>query len=128
MAYVILNRKELQVLLRDGIINARYTNYLDSAFMPVPLAIDVIEKEKKGGTLMPSELKKRLDGLPECLNTIPLSSHGLIKAMNDEDFAAKYVNRIGNPIEFATEASVYEYEECWDKAELLESFKELSWP
>ncbi len=128
MAYVIVNRKELQALMRDGIVNERYANYQDSAFLPVSLAIDVIEKEKKGGTLMPSEFKKRLEGLPECVNTIPLSSHGLIKAMNDEDFVAKYVNRIGNPIEFATEASVYEYEEWWDKAELLESFKELSWP
>lgn len=128
MADVIVNRKELQTLIRGGVINARYTEYKDLAFMPVPLVIDVIEKEKKGGIMMPSELKNRIGDLPECLNAIALSSHGLIEAMNDDDFAAKYVNRVGNPIEFATEACVYECEDWWDRTEMLESFRELSWP
>ena len=128
MADVIVNRKELQTIMRGGAINARYTEYKDLAFMPIPLFIDVIEKEKKGRSLMPSELKKQIDDLPECLNAIPLSCHGLLEAMNDDDFAAKYVNRVGNPIEFAAEACVYEYEGWWEKVDLLESFKELSWP
>lgn len=128
MADVIVNRKELQTIMRGGTINARYAEYKDLAFMPVPLVIDVIEKEKKDGTMMPSELKKRIDEFPGCVYAIPLSSLGLIEAMNDDDFAAKYVNRVGNPIEFATEACVYESECWWDKTEMLESFKELSWP
>ena len=98
MADVIVNRKEIQTIMRGGVINSRYTEYKDFAFMPVPLVIDVIEKEKKAGTMMYSELKNRIGDFPECVNAIPLSSHGLIQAMNDDDFAAKYVNRVGNPI------------------------------
>ena len=125
MADVIVNRKELQTIMRGGSINSRYAEYKDFAFLPVPL---IIEKEKKGGTMMPSELKNWIDVFPECVNAIPLSSHGLIEAMNDDDFAAKYVNRVGNPIELSTEACVYECEGWWDKTEMLESFREISWP
>lgn len=128
MADVIVNRKELQTIMRSGIINSMYAEYKDFAFMPIPLVIDAIEKEKKAGTMMYSELKNRIGDFPECVNAIPLSSHGLIQAMNDDDFAAKYVNRVGNPIEFATEACVYECEGWWDKTEMLESFREISWP
>lgn len=128
MAHVIVKRKELQSILQGGTINTRYVEYKDIAFLPVPLAIDVIEKEKKGGALLPSNLKKLTDQLPECISTIPLNSQGLIYAINDEDFAAKYVNRTGNPIEFAAEACIYAGDGWWEKDELLESFRELLWP
>lgn len=65
--------------------------------------------------------------MPECVNAMPLSRFGLYEAMNDPDFSNKYINRTGNPFEFATEACIYENDGWWDFDELLESFMELLW-
>lgn len=127
MADVVLSRKEILSILKAGQIDARYSNLEDSAFLPVPLSIDIIEKEKKGGNKTPLGLKRMFHCLPECVNVIPLSSRGLYNAMNDQNFSEKYKNRTGNPIEFATEASAYEIEGWWDRNELLESIQGLSW-
>ena len=127
MSDVVLSRKETLSILEAGQIDARYSNFEDSAFLPVSLSIDIIEKEKKGGDKTPSSLKRMFQCLPECVNVIPLSPRGLYNAMNDQDFLEKYKNRTGNPIEFATEASAYEIEGWWDRNELLESIRGLSW-
>ena len=127
MADVILNRKEIQAILDDGSIGVQYTNCADTAYLPVSLAVDVIEKNKKNGSKYPSELKHLIDGIPSVVTLIPLSPKGLSEAINDQDFCNKYVNSLGNPIAFATEASIYEYEGCWDRNEMIQSFQELSW-
>lgn len=103
---------------------------LDSAsqpFLPIPLAIDVIEKEKKGGTRLPAVLKKIINEGFDNVVVIPLSPQGLFNAMSCQDFEGKYSNREGNPFEFATEASAYEYEGVWERSELLESLNNISW-
>lgn len=127
MADVVLSRKEILSILGAGQIDTKYSNFEDSAFLPVPLSIDILEKEKKGVNKTPSNLKRMFHCLPECVNVIPLSPRGLYNAMNDQDFSEKYKNRTGNPIEFATEACAYEIEGWWDRNELLESIQELSW-
>lgn len=127
MADVILNRKQIQLIMKNGQVDSRYSCYEDRAFLPVSLAIDVIEKEKKGSNKMPSELKRVIEHIPECVSIIPLSQRGLYEAMNNPEFSDKYTNRLGNPIEMATEACAYEYDDWWDKAELLNSFMELTW-
>lgn len=127
MADIILNRKVIQSIMESEQIDVRYANFVDNAFLPVPLAIDVIEKEKKIGTKLPSEINNLIIHLPDCVNAIPLSQIGLYEALNDDDFSSKYLNRNGNPIEFATEACAYEYDGWWDRDDLLNSFQDLSW-
>lgn len=127
MADVILNRKEIQTILDGGTIGEQYANCVDSAYLPVALAIDMVEKNKKGGVKTPSEMKKLIQDVPDSVTLIPLSTSGLVKAINDQDFFSKHVNKLGNPLAFATEASLFEYEGCWDRNELLESFQNLSW-
>lgn len=128
MADTMLSKKEILSILDNGQINPRFSNYVDAAFLPTPLAIDVIEREKKRGTKTPVGLKKLFDFMPECVGVILLSRYGLYNAMNDPDFSNKYIDRTGNPFEFATEACIYENDSWWDCGELLDSFKELSWP
>ena len=127
MSDVVLNKKEILSIMEGGQVDAKYSNYVEIPFMPIPLAMDVIEKEKKRGAKTPVDLRKLFDLLPECVNVIPLSQHGLYEAMNDPNFSEKYINRTGNPFEFATEASTYEYEGWWDCVALLTSLSELSW-
>ena len=127
MADVLLNRKELSAIMEDGRIDTRYLDCVDIGFVPIPFAIDVMEKEKKGKSRVPSDIKRLINLMPKCVNTIPLSQKGLYEAMSNQDFLNKYTNRVGNPAEFATEASLYEYEGWWDRTELLDSFHELSW-
>lgn len=127
MADTILSKKEILSIMDNGQINPRFSKYVDAAFLPTPLAIDVIEREKKRGAKTPVDLKKLFDIIPECVSVMPLSQYGLYKAMNDPDFLNKYVDRAGNPFEFATEACIYENDSWWDCNELLESFMELSW-
>lgn len=128
MADVILNRRELKSIMQGGALSQRYSEYIDFAYLPASLAIDVIEKEKKESNTMPSILQQHLSNLKEGVFIIPLSSQGLLGAMKDPEFSEKYINREGNPIEFATEASIYEFDGWWDKVELMESYNELSWP
>jgi len=127
MADTILSKKDILAILENGQINARYSNYVDTAFLPIPLAVDVIEREKKRGTKTPVDLKNLFVSMPECVGVMPLSRFGLYEAMNDPDFSNKYIGRTGNPFEFATEACIYENDSWWDCGELLESFMELSW-
>ena len=127
MADVVLSRREIQLIMENGQIDAKYSNYTNAAFIPVPLSIDVIEKGKKTETKIPSTLKQLIYNKPDSVNMIPLSPIGLYKAMNDDSFSRKYINRCGNPFELATEACVYEYEEWWDQAELKDSISELPW-
>lgn len=127
MADTILSKKEILSIMDNGQINAKFSNYVDAAFLPIPLAIDVIEREKKRGVKTPVDLKKIFGSMPEHVSAIPLSRYGLYKAMNDPDFSNKYVDRTGNPFEFATEACIYENDSWWDCGELLDSFMELSW-
>lgn len=127
MADTILSKKQILAILENGQINARFSNYVDMAFLPIPLAIDVIEREKKRGAKTPADLKKLFGSMPECVNAMPLSRYGLYEAMNDSDFSNKYLNRTGNPFEFATEACIYENDSWWDCGELFESIKVLSW-
>lgn len=127
MADVVLSRKEMLSIMEFGQIDAKYSSFEDSVFLPVPLSIDMIEKAKKGGKKIPSDLKRSFHRLPECVNVIPLSPRGLYNAMNDQEFSEKYKNRTGNPVEFATEACAYEIEGWWDQNELLESIRGLSW-
>jgi len=127
MADVVLNRKEILTIMEKGQVDARYSNYVDFAFLPVILAIDLIEREKKRGGKTPADLKKLFELVPECVNVISLSISGLYDAMSDQDFADKYINRTGNPFEFATEATAYENEGWWDRVEFLDSLKELPW-
>jgi len=127
MADVILNRTEILSIMEGEDVDERFSKYIDIGFLPVSLAIDVIEKEKKRGIKTPLGMKKIVDRLPDCINMIPLSIHGLNKALTDDDFADKYIDRTGNPIEFATEASVYEIDGWWNRVELLESLADLSW-
>lgn len=127
MSDVVLHRRQILAIMEGNGIESRFSNYEDRAFMPATLMIDVIEKEKKGGSKIPSQLRFLIDNIPECVSLIPLSSQGLYSAMDDPDFSGKFSNREGNPIEFATEASAYEYDGWWDKAELLNSIHELSW-
>lgn len=126
MADVIISRKDIQSII-DGVqLSHHYVNYIDVAFMPIPLAIDAIEKGKKG-TMMPLNLKKLINCLPVYVNVIPLSTRGLSDALCDSEFSEKYINRAGNPFEFVTEACLYEYEGWWEMTEMMESFMELSW-
>lgn len=127
MADVFLSRKDILSIMDKGRVNERYMKYEDSAFLPIILAMDVIEREKKKEIKTPADLKVLFDKMPECVNTIPLSAGGLCEAMSDKDFAKKYINRKGNPFEFATEATAYEYNEWWDRVDILDSFMDLSW-
>lgn len=127
MADAILSKKEILSIMENGQINNRFSNYLDMAFLPTPLAIDVIEREKKNGTKTPSDLKKLFDYMPACVNVMSLSQFCLYDAMNDSDFSNKYINRTGHPFEFATEACIYDKDGWWDCDELIESIMELSW-
>ena len=126
MADIILNRRQILSIIDNGQIDARYSSYEDYAYLPIPLAIYTIEREKKNGTRIPSVLKNVINNLPDCVVEISLSPHGLYEALTNPEFSEKYANRVGNPIEMATEACVYEYG-CWDVSELLDSFLELSW-
>lgn len=47
MADTILSKKEILTILENGQINVRFSNYEEVAFLPIPLAMDVIEREKK---------------------------------------------------------------------------------
>lgn len=127
MADTILTKKEILSILDNGQINAKFSNYDDSAFLPIPLAIDVIERAKKRGTKTPTDLKKFLNNIPECVSILPLSQSILYEAMNEPDFSKKHINNACNPFEFATEACIYEKDSWWDRGELLESIMELSW-
>lgn len=127
MADVILDRKEIKSVFTKGKISSRYLDCTDVAYLPVTLLIDVIEKRKKNGPQYPAKLKSFINHIPESVTLIPLSSHGLSEALRDPDFCQKYENNEGNPFEFATEASIYEEEYCWDRNELFESFQELTW-
>lgn len=127
MADTILSKKEILSILDNGQINDKFSNYIDAAFLPIPLAIDVIEREKKRGAKTPTDLKNYINNIPECVNVMPLSQNILYEAMNELNFSEKYINKSGNPFEFATEACIYEKDSWWDCGELLESFMELSW-
>lgn len=127
MADTILSKKDILAILENGQINARFSNYVDTAFLPIPLAVDVIEREKKRGKKTPAGLKKFFENIPECVCLMSLSQSILYEAMNEPDFSKKYINKKGNPFEFATEACIYEKDSWWDCGELLESFKDLSW-
>ena len=127
MADVILNRKEIKSVLIEGKIDSRYLDCTDLAYLPATLLINVIEKEKKNAHQYPSKLKSFIERIPEAVTMIPLSCRGLSESLKETDFCKKYVNRVGNPFAFATEASIFEEEFCWDRKELLESFQELTW-
>ena len=127
MADIILSRRQIKLIINNEQIAPPYSTLEDRAYLPVALAIDAIEKEKKSSEKMPSELKRVIERVSEYASLIPLSSRGLYEAMSNPDFSAKYTNRSGNPIEMATEASAYEYDGWWERAEILDSFIELSW-
>ena len=128
MADVIINRKELQSLYAGKELASRFLEYRDCGYLPIPLLLDFVEKRKKGSGIIPSELKKLLPKLKECnICLIEFSKNGLLSALADSDFERKYINRMGNPFEFASEASLYEYDEWWDKNELIDSLQEISW-
>ena len=127
MADTILSKKEILSILDNGQINDRFSNCVDMAFLPIPLTIDVIEREKKRGAKTPIDLKNIFNNLPGYINIMPLSQSILYEAMNETDFSQKYINKTGNPLEFATEACIYDKNSWWDCGELLESFMELSW-
>ena len=112
MADVIINKKELQSLYAGKELPSRFLEYRDCGYLPIPLLLDFIEKRKKGSGIIPSELKNILPKLKECnICLIEFSKNGLISALADSDFGKKYINRVGNPFEFASEASLYEYDE-----------------
>jgi hypothetical protein len=128
MADVIFSRKDLQALQDGKGVATRYQEYLDMGYLPIPLLLDYLEKNKKSHGSLHTELKQVL---PRCeengISLIPLSANGLCTALSDPDFSEKYVNREGNPFELSTEACVYEYDMWWDRKELLSSLQEISW-
>lgn len=128
MADVIFGRKDLQALQEGKHVAPRYQECLDLGYLPIPLLLDYLEKNKKSRGTLPADLKQVL---PRCeengINLIPLSTNGLCAALSDPDFSERYVNREGNPFEFATEGCIYEYDSWWDRKELLSSLQEISW-
>lgn len=128
MADVIFNRKDLQLLQEGKALTIRFQKYEDYGYLPIPLILDYFEKSKKGSGIIPSELKKLLLRLQDVnIILIELSKSGLLSALTDNEFEGKYVNRVGNPFEFASEACLYEYEGWWDRCELLDSLQEITW-
>lgn len=128
MADVIFSRKDIQVLQEGKDVASRYKEYLDIGFLPIPLLLDYMEKQKKNGGTLPAKLKQLMPRFDEYgITLISLTTAGLCSAFSDPDFSDKYLNREGNPFEFATEACVYEFDKWWDRNELLVSLQELSW-
>lgn len=129
MADIILGRKQVLAIMEGKPLDSKYSNFEDQGFLSVPLVIDVIEREKKNHKRIPSMLKSVINNLPEYdyISCLGLSSNGLCRAMNDLSFVNKYLSREGNPLEFATEASFFEFDGWWDILELQCSFQELTW-
>lgn len=128
MADVIFSRKDIQTLQEGKGVAPRYQKYMDLGYLPLPLLLDYLEKNKKSRGILPSELEQVLPCLNENgINLITLTAKGLCSALLDQDFSEKYVNRGGNPFEFAAEACVYECDTWWNKKELLDSLSEISW-
>lgn len=128
MADVIFNRKDILSLQEGKDVASRYKECLDIGFLPIPLLLDYMEKKKKSGGMLPAQLKQVLPRIEENgINLIALTAAGLCSAFSDPDFSDKYLNREGNPFEFATEACVYEYDLWWDRKELLASLQDISW-
>lgn len=128
MADVIFNRKDLQSFCDGKELSDRFQNYEDCGYLPIPLLLDFLEKRKKECSIIPSDLKKLLPKLKESdICMIEFSKGGLLSALADSDFGEKFVNRVGNPFEFASEASLYEYEDWWDRSELIDSLREITW-
>ncbi len=128
MADVIFNRKYIQSYHDGKVLPCRFQKYEDCGYLPIPLLLDYLEKRKKERSIIPSELKQLLQKLNESnICMIDFSKNGLLAALADADFGDKYVNRAGNPFEFASEASLFEYDDWWDRCELSESLQEISW-
>ena len=128
MADVIFSRKDIRALQEGKDVASRYKDCLDIGFLPIPLLLDYIEKKKKSGGLLPAQLKHVLSRINENgITPIALTAAGLCSAFSDPDFSGKYLNREGNPFEFATVACVYEYDMWWDRKELLISLQDISW-
>ena len=128
MADVIFSRKDIQSLQEGKDVASRYRECLDIGYLPIPLLLDYMEKKKKSGRILPAQLKQILPRFDENgITQIALTAVGLCSAISDPDFSDKYLNREGNPFEFATEACVYECDMWWDRKELLVSLQDISW-
>ena len=128
MADVIFSRKEIQSLQEGKDVSSLYRDCIDIGYLPIPLLLDCLEKEKKSGGMLPAQLKQVMPRFDKnAITLIALTAAGLCSAFEDPDFSDKYLNREGNPFEFATEACVYEYDLWWDRKELLLSIQDVSW-
>jgi len=128
MADVIFSRKDIQTLQEGKGVAPRYQKCLDLGYLPFPLLLDHLEKNKKSRGSLPAELKQVLPRFDQNgIILIAMTAKGICSALSDPDFSEKYVNREGNPFEFSTEACVYEYDAWWDRKELLDSLQDISW-
>lgn len=128
MADVIFSRKDIRALQEGKDVASRYKECLDIGYLPIPLLLDYMEKKKKNDGILPVQLKQVLSRFEENgITSIALTATGLCSAFSDPNFLNKYLNREGNPFEFATEACVYEYDMWWDRKELLVSLQDISW-
>lgn len=125
---VIPTNAEILDMLSKGSKDGENISQEVYKFIPCSLLVNEIEKIKRRGGKLPSDIISGIDMLLKIpAYTIDLSPSALYNAIEDEDFANQFLNSKGNPFRFSTVASIYG-DECWgDQLELLESSKELRW-
>ena len=123
----MFNRKDLADLFEKQKIDEAYKKYIDYPFLPVGLLVDELEKRKKKDTL-PQQLIDFVNGMPEQVLPIPLTSHDLVKALQNEEFSNRYVSSQSNPFALISEVCLFDDSVEWtEKNELYESLHQIEW-
>jgi hypothetical protein len=127
MGFCVFNRKDLADLFEKQKIDEAYKKYIDYPFLPVGLLVDELEKRKKKDTL-PQQLIDFVNGMPEQVLPIPLTSHDLVKALQNEEFSNRYVSSQSNPFALISEVCLFDDSVEWtEKNELYESLHQIEW-